>query len=220
LVPFEYQVRIPKGTKQKFAQKFDQMKGDWDGYVAYVMRHGERFEDVARTYGLSQKALKDLNGVSDISDVRGGTMIVVPKIDEERRKRNAKLAEDDLYHSDVAPGGAEDPMIVAVPDPALVIEGKKRVFYRVVAGDSLDQVAAALSVKRADLASWNALDGAAKLQPRMVLVAHVAPEWDATKANVALLDDSRLLLVEAGSKTHMDLVEGRKGRERVLVKAK
>src|SRR5262249_818583 len=48
----EISVRLPRGAKELFAQTFPQLRGDWDGYEAYVLRHGERFEDVARTYGV------------------------------------------------------------------------------------------------------------------------------------------------------------------------
>ena len=42
-----YRVRVPRGSSTAFAQRFPQMRGDWDGNDAYVVRHGERFEDIA-----------------------------------------------------------------------------------------------------------------------------------------------------------------------------
>jgi membrane-bound lytic murein transglycosylase D len=215
-----YSVRIPRGKKEQFARAFPQLRGEWDGYEAYLVRHGERFEDIATTYGVSDKKLRELNGVTDLTEMRGGTVIVVPKIDPQVREQNRKKAEDDLYRSDVAPGEPGDPMIVAVPDKDAQVPGKKRVFYRVVAGDTLDQVATALGVGPAELAGWNGLATGAAIQPRMVLVAWVPPGFDAAARQVALLDDSRLMLVTSGSEEHLDLVEGRKGRKRVRVIAK
>lgn len=210
-----YAVRIPKGTAERFARTFPQLKGEWDGYDAYVVRWGERFEDIARTHGISVAKLKELNGVEDIAEVRGGVVIVVPRVDADTRARNRRAAEDDLYRSDVAPGEPGDPMIVPVPNKDLLVPGRKRVFYRVVAGDTVEDVARVLRVKVADLTAWNRLDLEADLQPRMVLVAFVPPDYDADAAGVALLDDSRLMVVTAGSQEHLDLVEGRKGRKRV-----
>src|SRR5262249_28688155 len=97
----DFALRIPKGTRERFAQAFPPLPGDWDGYDAYVMRWGERFEDVARTYGVSPARLRELNGVKDPTEIRGGVTIVVPHVDEETRARNRKLAENDLYRSGV-----------------------------------------------------------------------------------------------------------------------
>jgi membrane-bound lytic murein transglycosylase D len=215
-----YVVRIPRGKKELFARSFPQLRGDWDGFDAYVVRHGERFEDIATTYGLSPQKLRELNGVADIGEVRGGTIIVVPKIDDATREANRKKAEEDLYRPDPKQGDPGDPLIVPVADKTLALAGKKRVFYRVVAGDTLDDVADALGVKAPDLAAWNALASDAAIQPRMVLEAFVDPKFDPDARHVALLDDSRLMIVTSNSDEHLDIVEGRKGRKRVHVQAK
>jgi len=105
-------------------------------------------------------------------------------------------------------------LLVPVPDKVVVALGKQRVFYRVVAGDTLKGVARALAVKPDDLAQWNALDPDGNLQARMVLLAWVAPDFDAGKHAVNLLDDRQLLVVTRGSPEHMDLAEARTGRVR------
>jgi hypothetical protein len=65
------------------------------------------------------------------------------------------------------------------------------------------------------LATWNGLTVDASLQPRMVLQAFVAPTWSEDQARVALLDETRLVIVTRGSKEHLELSEGRSGRQRV-----
>ncbi|TMQ19055.1 MAG: LysM peptidoglycan-binding domain-containing protein, partial [Deltaproteobacteria bacterium] len=94
------------------------------------------------------------------------------------------------------------------------VPGKRRVFYRVVAGDTLVAVARALAVASADLAAWNALEPDANLQARMVLLAWVAPDFDADKHRVNLLDETQLVVVTRGSPEHLDLAEARTGRVR------
>jgi membrane-bound lytic murein transglycosylase D len=111
-------------------------------------------------------------------------------------------------------------LIVAVPDKDADVEGQRRVFYRVVAGDSLTTVARAMGVKVSALAGWNAIEPTAGLQPRMVLQAWVAPTWSEQAAHVALLDETRLVLVTRGSKEHLELSELRSGRERFEYTAK
>src|SRR6185295_13517238 len=104
--------------------------------------------------------------------------------------------------------------IVPVPDKAAVVDGKRRVFYRVVAGDTLRGVAKALAVATGELAKWNAIEPDASLQPKMVLLAWVAPDFDAARHAVNLLDESQLVVVTRGSPEHMDLAEARTGRVR------
>jgi membrane-bound lytic murein transglycosylase D len=120
----------------------------------------------------------------------------------------------------VPAGAPGDPLLVAVPDPGVRVEGKRRVFYRVVTGDSLFAVAEALGVDRRALAGWNQLDPEAHLHPRMVLQAWVAPGFDPTVAGVKLLDDRRLEVVAVGSQAHLERAEARMGRERTTYTAK
>jgi hypothetical protein len=54
----------------------------------------------------------------------------------------------------------------------------------------------------------------------MVLQAWVAPAWSERTAHVALLDETRLVLVTRGSKEHLELSEQRSGRERFEYTAK
>ncbi|MEZ4403176.1 MAG: transglycosylase SLT domain-containing protein [Kofleriaceae bacterium] len=207
-------LRVPAGGGPRFATKLGQLRGDWDTVDTYVARYGERFEDIATQFGISRSRLRALNELDHESEVTGGTELVVPRISEGERQRNLLAAADDLYGSGVdhRPGEA---LIVPVPDKDADVAGKRRVFYRVVTGDELPRVAAALAVSTSALAGWNGLDVDAALHPRMVLQAFVAPAWSEDQAHVALLDDSRLIVVTRGSKEHLELSEGRSGRQRV-----
>lgn len=216
----KFVVRIPKGTKKLFAERFPQLRGDWDKYDAYVVRHGERFEDVATMHGISRSKLRELNDIETEAEVAGGTVIVVPVVSEEDKKKNLAKAQDNLYKSGVPRGDDGDKLLVAVPDPALKVKGMKRVFYRVVSGDTQFGIAKAFEVDRADLAKWNGLDPEAHLHPRMVMQVWISPKLDLKGRDIAVLDESRLRIVEAGSQEHMDLAEERTGRKRVLYKAK
>lgn len=208
-----YVVRVPRGSRSELTRRIVELESDWKNYDAYVIAHGERFEDVATTFGISVSQLRKLNDVSRESEIEGGTVLVVPRISDEQRAKNRARARANLHASGVDQKEGE-PMIVAVPDKTAVVPGKRRVFYRVVVGDTLKGVARALAVKPADLARWNALDPDANLQARMVLLAWVAPDFDADKHAVNLLDESLLVVVTRGSPEHMDLAEARTGRVR------
>jgi membrane-bound lytic murein transglycosylase D len=208
-----YIVRVPTGTRAETQRRLVELESDWKNYDAYVIAHGERFEDVATTFGISVAQLRRLNDVSRDAEIEGGTVLVVPRISEDQRARNRAKAKASLYASGIDHKDGE-PLIVPVPDKAAVVEGKQRVFYRVVAGDTLERIARALEVKTADLAQWNALDPGGNLHPRMVLLAWVAPGFDADKRAIHLLDDKQLVVVTRGSSEHLDLAEARTGRVR------
>jgi len=208
-----YLVRVPGGARAEIQRRLVELESDWKNYDAYVIAHGERFEDVATTFGLSVDQLRKLNDVTRDAEIEGGTVLVVPRISEDQRARNRAKAKANLHSSgvDQKPG---EPLLVPVPDKAAVVPGKQRVFYRVVAGDTLQGVAKALAVTPADLAQWNALDPDGNLQAKMVLLAWVAPGFDAARHAVNLLDETQLLVVTRGSPEHMDLAEARTGRVR------
>ena len=208
-----YVVRVPPGTRAETQRRLVELESEWKGYDAYVIAHGERFEDVATTFGLTVGQLRKLNDVTRDAEIEGGTTLVVPRISDDQRTRNAAKARANLHASGLDQKDGE-PLIVAVPDKTAVVDGKRRAFYRVVTGDTLKGVARALDVRPADLARWNALDPDGNLQARMILVAWIAPDFNAAKRAVNLLDDSQLVVVTRGSPEHMDLVEARTGRVR------
>ncbi len=209
-----YIVRVPAGRKADTQRKLIELQSDWDGYDSYIVAHGERFEDVATTYGISTSALRRLNGVEHESEIAGGTVLVVPRISAEQRTRNQAKAKAKLLGSGIDQKEGEA-LIVPIPDKDFIVDGKQRVFYRVVTGDTVKSIAKALGATRAELATWNGLEPEANLHPKMVLVAWVSPTFDAEKHRVALLDETQLVIVTRGSPEHLDLAEQRTGRARI-----
>src|ERR1700761_4640218 len=138
------------GTKAETQRRLVELESDWKNFDAYVIAHGERFEDVATTFGLTVSQLRKLNDVSRDGEIAGGTVLVVPRISEDQKAKTRAKAKANLHASGIDQRDGE-PLIVPVPDKAFVVEGRRRVFYRVVAGDALTDVAKALAVKAADL---------------------------------------------------------------------
>ena len=209
-----YVVRVPVGAKAEVERRLADLAGAWKGYDAYVLAHGERLEDVATMYGISLAKLRRLNDVPDGAVVPGGTTLVVPHLSDAERAKNAARAKANLIASGID-GKPGQPLLVPVPDKDQTVPGKRRVFYRVVEGDTIAGIADALDISARDLAAWNAIDPDTKLVPRLVLQAWVEPDFDAAKHQVALLDPADLQVVTRGSAEHLDLAEQRTGRERV-----
>lgn len=211
----DYRVRVPKGKRAQFGQRFAQLRPDWDDADAYVVKHGERFEDIATMYGIARPKLRKLNGLSSESEVRGGMILVVPKVAAAVKAANAVAATDDLYRSGVPRGEEDEVLLVPVPDLALTLPGKKRHLYRVVSGDTQGGIASAFRVDRHQLARWNGLESEAHLHPRMVLQVWTDNSFAPARHAVAVLDPKRVRIVQAGSPEHLDEAEERIGRKRI-----
>jgi membrane-bound lytic murein transglycosylase D len=195
-----YEVRIPRGTREQFLSAFAQANS---GAVAtHLMRFGERLDEVARSYGLSERELRRLNGVEDSTEVRAGVTLIVP-------------SGAGLGGAAVALASATEslPSLVAVPDANFSIAGRERAFYRIKLGDTLEEIAQVFRVSVEDLEAWNSLDASARLQQDQVVQIFVAAGFE--RQQVALLPSEQVRVVTIGSDEHLDEVELRRGRRRV-----
>jgi membrane-bound lytic murein transglycosylase D len=196
----EWELRIPHGTADKFAETFPPLRRDLDRYEVHVMRFGERLEDVARARRVSVRELKRINGITDSTEVRGGTEILVPR---ERGK---------VSDADLPPADSEETLLVPVPDRNFEHPDRKRVFYRTRDGDTPAAIAETFGVKTSELATWNNLDLEANLTSRMVLQILVPEGTDLT--NVLLVPDERVKVVPVGSDEFLTAYAAQKGRKR------
>lgn len=210
----DYRVRVPKGGRVRFSQRFAQLRADWDDADAYVVKHGERFEDIATMHNISRSKLRLLNGLASESEARGGMILVVPKVDRTTKTVNLEKAHADLYRSGVPKAEEDELLVIAVPDPNFKVPKHKRWFYRVVSGDTQSGIAQAFGIDYRDLAAWNGLDSEAHLHPRMVLRVWAPSSFKPADHGVAVLDPARLRVVATGSPDHLDEAERRIGRAR------
>ncbi len=203
----DYWVRVPKGKAHSFYSNLARLGAL--RYRPYRLRLGEDDDSVAARFGVSRRTLRRINGVSTRAELRPGLLILVPA----RAPRNLAAAR---RHRGVGKKakGKDEPLLVAVPqDSPSKLAGRRRVFYRVVLGDSLPVIARHLGVTVAELARWNALDPKAKLISRMVLQAFVPARRRLD--DVKLLDARRVQVHIAGSSRFLDEHERRKGRRRL-----
>jgi membrane-bound lytic murein transglycosylase D len=177
------------------------MRKEHDQTDTYVVRFGERLDDVAARYQTSVKELRKLNGIEDSAEVRAGLIMLVPRrTPEELKKAEAQREEEET--------------VVAVPDKDAKSEGRERVFYRVRDGDTLPEIARFFKVTLEDLGRWNAIDITVKVQPAMVLQLFVAKDLD--RSNVLLLDAAQVRPVTLGSPDFFEHVAFQRGRNRVV----
>jgi membrane-bound lytic murein transglycosylase D len=201
----EWELRIPKGSLEKFVENFPATRKEWDKYEVYVLKFGERLDDVARAKRVNPKELRRINGVTDSTEVRGGTEILIPR-------ERGKVSEADL------PAAEDENFLVAVPDRNFNYPDRKRVFYRTRDGDTVDDIARTFGVHPADLATWNNLDLDTKLASRMVLQLFAPRDRDLT--HVVLLPESKVRVMPIGSSEFLDGYAELKGRKRTVYKCK
>ncbi|HRI52408.1 MAG TPA: LysM peptidoglycan-binding domain-containing protein, partial [Pseudomonadota bacterium] len=199
-----WELRLPPGSAALFGQSAD-ARGE--RLEPYAVRFGERLEDIARLRGTSVSALRRINGIEDSAEIRTGITLLVPPVGPVAAKADAGTSP---------PLAADEIVVVAVPDRRLVVPGKKRVFYRVIPGDSIWAIAHFFKVNQAELLRWNNLDPEATLATKMVLDLWVDKDFDT--GQVVLVDPSRVRVVTTGSNEFFELVETLRGRKRVQYK--
>lgn len=195
-------IRIPVGKSAVLAQNFGKLKKDDAALVPYVLRFGETLDKVAQARGTTTAKLTEINAIAPGEVLRGGAVLLVPK----------------LAANATAPAPSADRTPVVVPETMFVYPDRKRVFYKVIAGDTLDGVATALHVTIDDLRRWNELDPSARLQEGMTVQAFVPNAVDLSK--VMLLGENDVRVLAVGTDEFFAFWEGSKGKKRVVVTAR
>ncbi|APR80989.1 Membrane-bound lytic murein transglycosylase D precursor [Minicystis rosea] len=200
-----FTLRVPVGAAPKAAKSLPKFAEAEPKMERHVVRWGESLDEIAARRRTSRGSLAALNGLRREESLRPGTVLFVPTLSPE----DAADPFNDI------PSGK--PMVV-VPAPAFSYPDRRRVFYRVVAGDTLREVSSVLGVSAGEICRWNALDPGASLHDGMTLQAFVPPTRD--RNDVLVLEEKDALVVPVGSKEFFAHFEGLRGRTRVEVVAK
>jgi membrane-bound lytic murein transglycosylase D len=203
-------VNVPAGKGASATQALLRIRRDQPSLDRYVVRFGETLEQIAAAHKTTPQRLVDLNAIAPGEAVRGGTTLLVP-----HTSGTAAAAEASL--SDARDSNGLKPPVV-VPSDMFAYPDKKRVFYRVLVGDTLGQIASALHVAPDDLARWNDMDAGARLQEGMTLQAFVPQDADLSRVVTVPENDVRVLAV--GSEEFFTNLERDKQMRRVTVVAK
>jgi membrane-bound lytic murein transglycosylase D len=225
----EYAVKVPAGRGAQTAQNLLKAKK----YVGenYVVRFGETLEQIAHVRKVTVAKLVEMNGIAPGEVIRGGTTILVPKADPNAKPiatttlaAQVPAPSGASTHESLAGAAAAPPLapqvssVVAVPADIFVYPDRRRVFYRVVAGDTLPQIAGAFHVSTDEVRRWNDLDPAARLQEGMTIQLFVP--LDADLSSAVFLNESDVRVVTVGSEEFFAYHEGLKGKKRITVTAK
>jgi membrane-bound lytic murein transglycosylase D len=104
---------------------------------------------------------------------------------------------------------------VVVPTEKFSYSDRRRVFYRVVPGDTLATVARLFAATADDLCRWNAIDPTAHLQDGMTLQVYVTKI--PARANPFVLQEKDAHVLEVGSPEFFAHFEAQRGRTRLEI---
>lgn len=187
-------IHIPAGQSEVFARAWGRLRARDAVTRPYVVRFGETVSGIARRFGMSARALRELNGIESRERIAGVTLLVSarPPRDEE----------------------SEEPPVVVVPPRSFQYEDRVRVFYRTLGHDTATEIARFFGVSIGDLRQWNGLDADATLHSRMMLQVFVPEAFDLDTALVFREDAVRI--VALGSEEFFNDHEARRGRVRFV----
>src|SRR5690606_21122012 len=132
---------------------------------------------IAQARGITEALLRSINRIDPKEVLVPGSVLLVPKA----AAANERVAEDN---------------VVVVPPRVFSYGDRKRVFYRVLPGDSVGKIAELFRVSASDVLLWNALDGNARLHSGMALQLFVPERSDLS--HVRHLPESRARILVAG----------------------
>jgi membrane-bound lytic murein transglycosylase D len=213
-------VKVPTGRAALVAVALAKQHKDQPLPERYVVRFGESLEQIAATHGTTLAKLVDLNAIAAGEVVRGGTVLLVPTPSSSSPSTpsnvNPTLAA--MAASSGAAVSKDDKQSVAVvPSDIFVYPDRRRVFYRVLVGDTIREIADTFHVTIDEVRRWNDLDPAARLQEGMTIQLFVPTDADLKSTVVLGENDVRVLPV--GSDEFFAYWESLKGRKRITVTA-
>ncbi|WP_441288195.1 transglycosylase SLT domain-containing protein [Sorangium sp. KYC3313] len=204
-----WEVRVPAGAGARAAKSMPKLLEREPKLERYLVRWGESLDDIATFRRTTRWTLQTLNGLRAGEPVRPGALLFVPAAEGV----GAAAAEHLLARG--APLSSEGKPVVVVPAQRFSYEGRRRVFYRVVAGDALRDLAAVLSVTPDEICRWNTLAPGASLHEGMTLQLFVPRSQ--RHDGVFLLDEGGARVIEVGSEEFFAHFEGLKGRKRIEI---
>jgi membrane-bound lytic murein transglycosylase D len=193
-------VHVPRGSGDLVAARFAKYEPATRARLVRA-RQGDTWETIAYRCRASEDELRAHNRARSDELLVPGSLLLVPPSGAP----------------DKPPPDVED-VIVSGPE-RFRYEGHERVFYRVVAGDDLAEVARAFRVDAGDLVLWNALDERASLQVGMVLQLFVPEGVELSGVRFAREEHAGKRLL-AGSTSFIAHFEGEQGRQRLELRAR
>ena len=204
-----YAVKVPQGKGAVTSTNLARVRSNQPPLERYVVRFGETLEQIATARKIPLAKLVELNAIATGEVVRGGTVLLVPKADPSTAVPGVPAA--------TAAAAPQKPIVV-VPGDVFLYPDRSRVFYRVLVGDTMKEIAGNFHVSLDDLRRWNTLDPTARLVEGMSVQLFVPKSADLSR--VVYLPEGDVRVLPIGSDELFAYLELQKGYKRVTVTAK
>uniref|UniRef100_UPI001F077DBB LysM peptidoglycan-binding domain-containing protein n=1 Tax=Myxococcus vastator TaxID=2709664 RepID=UPI001F077DBB len=160
-----YTLRLPKGAGTQFADNYKRISpAERLTFRIHRVKRGDTLSQIAEKYGTASEAILQMNQLKSAHRLRVGGELVIPipagkrsggalatKVAQARRSGVVVRPEDEV------PAGTPKGPVAAGPVKKETINGRTRVTYGVMSGDSLWVIANKFNVSVDSLKQWNNL---------------------------------------------------------------
>jgi membrane-bound lytic murein transglycosylase D len=175
----EMHVKVPFGSGQRCEAELSaippQKRVTWR---RHRIRQGETLSQIARKYGTTASALKNLNGIKNSHRIREGWTLIVPMKGAYTELAGTKPSYKDTHRN------INKKTLEAYAKKSAPPANYKKVVYRVKDGDTLGEIAEDFNTSASKLRRWNGLSYRSYIFPGQKIAIYVPPSYDAKKAPV------------------------------------
>ncbi len=151
--PRPYQLKIPKGQAQTFAQNWPTVQEKVRmTFAGHVVRRGDTLGGIAARYGVPSQGIMEMNGLRSATRLRVGQELIIPK-PVGSAVASARTPEPP-QHREPPVARARAPHPVASHVPA----DRARTTLRIQPGDTLWSISRKFNVEIGDLCRWNGIE--------------------------------------------------------------
>jgi membrane-bound lytic murein transglycosylase D len=201
-------VHVPRGLAPKVGERARDFRDRVVAESTYRVRLGDTLANVAERLRGTPEELAARNQLDDTERLTPGSLLLVPRTFGVAAAPSERL-----------PPREDTESVVVLPPSRFQYRDRERVFYRVLAGDTLEALATAFQVRPEELVLWNGLDENAKLQSEMVLSVFVPRGAEPRGVRFASERNAGKRL-EAGTPAFLAHFEGEQGRQRLSLSAR
>ncbi len=144
---------LPFDNARHFVREIERHRGPLATWTAWVAPRTLKPAEAARTVGISESQLREVNRIPPRMLVKAGSTLLVPRAATSTR--------------DVSEHVADTAAMILAPEP---LPGRRRIVKAGSKGESVASMARRLKVSAANLAAWNGVAASASFKPRQAVV--------------------------------------------------
>jgi membrane-bound lytic murein transglycosylase D len=162
------QVLLPFDNAHRYQREVAQHRGPFASWTAWIAPRTVKPAEAARSVGMSEQQLREINRIPPRMLVKAGSTLLVPRGAHAQR--------------DVSEHVADNASIALAPEP---VPGRKRLVKAGPRGETVAALARRYKVSAANLARWNGVSTAGSFRPGQQVVLMLAPQKTVARGRAA-----------------------------------